>query len=104
MHVVYKFICHGCDAQYIGQTKRHLRTSVAEHKQRWRESAVKDHCWIWDRREKQIDVAEFEIMKNGFSSRSLRRYYEAITIKKSSIEILNTRSKKKAEELFLFIS
>ena len=57
-----------------------------------------------DRRKKQIDVAEFEIVKNGFSSRSLRRYYEAITIKKSSIQILITRSKKKAEELFLFIS
>ena len=102
--MVYKFTCHGCDAQYIGQTKRHLRTRVAEHRQRSRDSAVKDHCLICDKREKQIDVAEFEILKDGFSSRSLRRYYEAITIKKSSIQILNTRSKKKAEELFLFIS
>ena len=102
--MVYKFTCHGCVVQYIGQTKRHLRTRVAENKQRSRESAVKDHFLICDRREKQIDVTEFEFMKNGFLSRSLRRYYEAITIKKSSIQVLNMHSKKKAEELVLFIS
>ena len=81
-----KNTCHGCDTQYIGQTKRDLRTRVAEHRQRSRESAVKDHGLTCDTRKKQIDTSEFKIIKNEFATRSLRLYYEAITIKKSYIE------------------
>jgi len=29
--VVYQISCHGCDASYIGQTKRQLRTRIKEH-------------------------------------------------------------------------
>jgi len=29
--VVYKITCHDCDASYIGQTKRQLRTRIKEH-------------------------------------------------------------------------
>jgi len=29
--VVYKISCHDCDAPYIGQTKRQLRTRIKEH-------------------------------------------------------------------------
>lgn len=29
--VVYKFKCAGCDASYVGETKRHLQTRVKEH-------------------------------------------------------------------------
>ena len=30
-HVVYRFVCLGCNAKYIGFTTRHLGTRVAEH-------------------------------------------------------------------------
>ena len=30
-HVVYETTCPGCNAQYIGQTKRHLATRLTEH-------------------------------------------------------------------------
>ena len=29
--VVYKFSCAGCNASYIGETTRHLRTRAREH-------------------------------------------------------------------------
>ena len=29
--VVYKIVCSGCDASYIGQTARHVKTRFAEH-------------------------------------------------------------------------
>ena len=30
-NVVYKFKCGGCNATYVGQTGRHLRTRIYEH-------------------------------------------------------------------------
>ena len=30
--VVYEFKCRSCNASYIGQTKRHLATRIAEHR------------------------------------------------------------------------
>ena len=29
--VIYQFTCGGCNASYIGQTSRHLRTTISEH-------------------------------------------------------------------------
>ena len=30
-NLIYQFTCHKCQALYIGETNRHLRTRVAEH-------------------------------------------------------------------------
>ena len=30
--VVYKYVCEDCNASYVGQTSRHLKTRIAEHK------------------------------------------------------------------------
>ena len=30
-HVVYKFTCAGCNACYVGETRRHLNVRIAEH-------------------------------------------------------------------------
>ena len=31
MHVVYELFCNGCNSMYVGQTCRHITTTVAEH-------------------------------------------------------------------------
>jgi len=30
-NVVYKICCNNCNASYVGQTKRHLKTHINEH-------------------------------------------------------------------------
>lgn len=102
-NLVYHFSCHGCDAQYIGESKRHLRTRVAEHGQRSRESAIKDHALMCQKRTKSINIEEFKVKKDSFANKCLRRYYESILINQSAVQLLNIKSKKKAEELNIFI-
>ena len=29
---MYKYVCEDCNASYVGQTSRHLKTRIAEHK------------------------------------------------------------------------
>ena len=41
--VVYKFLCAGCNACYIGETSRHLSTRVSEHLSGDRNSRVYQH-------------------------------------------------------------
>ena len=41
--VVYKFLCAGCNACYIGETTRHLSTRVCEHPSRDRYSHIYQH-------------------------------------------------------------
>lgn len=31
MNIVYKINCNNCDASYVGQTKRHMKTRIKEH-------------------------------------------------------------------------
>ena len=79
-NLVYQFKCHGCDSQYIGETKRHLRTRVAEHRRRTGESAIRDHALICDNRQNNISIDEFKIVKQSFRSKLERRFFESLTI------------------------
>jgi len=53
--VVYKIFYHNCDASYIGQTKRQLRTRIKEHNSDIRKKngspsiiseSIKSQSWI----------------------------------------------------------
>ncbi|KYN11190.1 hypothetical protein ALC57_16658 [Trachymyrmex cornetzi] len=37
-HIVYKINCNNCDASYVGQTKRKLKTRITEHRNDIRKS------------------------------------------------------------------
>ena len=58
--VVYKFLCAGCNACYIGETSRHLSTRVRKHLSRDRNSHVYQHL-------QQSQACCFLANKNCFS-------------------------------------
>ena len=41
--VVYKFVCPGCNACYIGETTRHLSTRIEEHLEKDKKSHIFKH-------------------------------------------------------------
>ena len=41
--VVYRFTCHGCNANYIGETTRHLTTRIKEHSETDSKSHIFKH-------------------------------------------------------------
>ena len=41
--VVYKFVCPGCSAWYIGETTRHLSTRIEEHLEKDKKSHIFKH-------------------------------------------------------------
>ena len=41
--VVYKFVCPGCNACYIGETTRHLSTRITEHLEMVKKSHIFSH-------------------------------------------------------------
>ena len=84
-NVIYKFTCrHDADVSYIGKTKRHLVTRIAEHTSTGLkdegDSAVKKHiaeCQYCS----QNNVDLFEIIKKTQTSFDVL-IYEALLIKK----------------------
>ena len=47
--VVYKINCHDCDASYVGEMGRALKTHVSEHRRAMkRASALVQHAWEHD--------------------------------------------------------
>ena len=73
-NLIYKFKCQGCKATFIGQAKRHLRTRLAEHRQRSRESAIKDHLLVCDKRTEKLFMGEMTIVKKSFNTSLQRKY------------------------------
>ena len=71
-NVIYKFTCrHDADISYVGKTKRHLVTRVAEHTSSGLkdegDSAVKKHI-VECQHCSQTNLESFEIIKKTHSS------------------------------------
>lgn len=90
-NLVYKFECHGCNAQYIGETCRHLRTRFAEHNQMSRKSHILDHNLICKKRNMKLSLNEFSILNKNFKSSYERTTYEALSIM-SKKPVLNVQN------------
>ena len=67
--LVYKYSCDSCKASYIGKTKRHLRSRIAEHLGRSARtnarisnppfSAIREHSLTYDHR---ISIENFSVL------------------------------------------
>lgn len=80
-NVVYKFICSSCGAAYVGETKRHLRTRIAEHGQKSRNTHVFQHNVNCNgRNSTKPNTKEFQILANNFNGTHHRKTYEALSI------------------------
>ena len=101
-NLVYRFKCHGCNAQYVGESKRHLKTRLGEHKQRSRESAIKDHNLQCASRTQQLNIDEFTVVDKNFPTWLQRKYYEALYIHNSRIPLLNNKCTRTPQQLNLF--
>jgi hypothetical protein len=90
-NLVYHFNCHGCNAQYIGETCRHLRTRFAEHSQASRNSHIFDHNILCTKRTSKLSLEEFKIIRTNFYSSCERIMYESFSImcKKPILNVQN---------------
>ena len=86
-NIVYRFQCQGCDARYIGESMRHLRTRCQEHGQRSRKSAIYDHLLICDKRTEKISPDEFTIMVKNANIYRTKKIHEALLIKNQKPQI-----------------
>ena len=78
-HVVYKYTCDSCQAIYIGQTTRHLRHRIAEHKgvshltfksvKAQVHSNIRDHCCECEG--STCRLQSFRILATGSSDQEL---------------------------------
>ena len=95
--VVYKIECSGCDANYVGQTTRHLSTRLNEHKSR--KGPVKDH---FTQCNKQIDNECIKILDSTTQSDSYLLTLEALWIREIKPKI-NTKDEFRSRELIIKI-
>jgi len=91
--VVYKISCHDCEASYIGQTKRQLRTRINEYnsdirKKNGSPSIISEH---WLNHNHDFEWDKVEIINNEPSYRK-RLISEMIYIKKKQQQGLNKQS------------
>ena len=79
-NLVYQFKCHKCEALYIGETSRHLRTRIAEHTQSSRNSSILSH--IKRCKGNLMDYnKDFKVILNNFDTNYERIIAEALLIK-----------------------
>ncbi|EZA55678.1 hypothetical protein X777_04187 [Ooceraea biroi] len=81
--MVYKISCNGCDASYVGQTKRRFNTRINEHKNDIKKrsrtpSVISDHRFTFDHDFEWNDVKIIDIE----SSYKKRLISEMVNIKK----------------------
>lgn len=86
-NLVYEFVCSGCDARYVGETNRHLRTRVAEHGQPSRGSHVFLHSRMCSDCSVKPVVDDFKVIKAGFPTAYSRLFYEAFKIRSKNPKI-----------------
>ena len=93
----------GVCARYVGESHRHLRTRVPEHRQLSRTSVVLDHILSCNSHSSSLTLNEFKIIAKGLPSKQ-RIIREAIEIKSSSnlLNILNRAVALSALSLRLF--
>ena len=69
--VVYRFVCPGCNARYIGETTRHLTTRIAEHLSS-QSSHIKKHLDQSPTCKSMCNESCFEIIDESNSQFSLK--------------------------------
>ena len=93
--VVYKIVCPGCNASYVGQTSRHLTTRLNEHLTR--KGPVKEHLETCHSR---IDEQCINILAATHKGESYLLALEALWIREIKPDI-NTKDEFKSRELII---
>ena len=91
--VVYKIVCPHCQASYVGETTRHLRTRHTEHKNN--DGPVKRHftsCGL------TLTFDDISILSSSIKSEKHLETLEALFIKEHS-KVLNTQETYKSKTL-----
>ena len=70
--VVYRFLCPGCNAGYIGETTRHLTTRIKEHLETDTKSHIFKHLNTNRNCKGLCDTECFEIIDSAISSYRLK--------------------------------
>ena len=84
--VVYKFICSSCNACYIGETARHMRTRVDEHLHSDTNSHVYKHLQENPTCRLKCDSSCFSVVDHASSKYQLR-IKEALAIKEHNPDL-----------------
>ena len=61
-YVVYKFLCAGCNASYVGETYRHISTRTHEHLENDKSSNIQRHFLKNPQRKSICDESCFSIL------------------------------------------
>ena len=71
-NVVYKFVCAGCNASYVGETQRHLTTRIKEHLETDKCSHIYRHVISSPVCKELTDSSSFSILDNANSEFTLK--------------------------------
>ena len=85
-YVVYKFICAGCNACYIGETTRTYKTRCMEHLESDKTSAVYKHLKNSQGCKSACDISCFSILDKANTEYALR-IKEALLVAKNKPDL-----------------